>query len=96
LYGAQQIPGNDATLRSTDVSFEPHNYARVEVVKGSSALDAARKLVANWQLTGESFRSIEATHPVALSLTYNQVEQKAVELTIERAYPKELALLNGI
>ncbi|WP_295891230.1 FAD-dependent oxidoreductase [uncultured Vibrio sp.] len=95
LYGAQQIPGEDATLRSTDVSFESRNYARVEVVKGSSALEAARKIVANWKLTTHSNQSIETLHPVSLSLTYHQVEAKAVELAVTREYPEELALRTG-
>ncbi|WGV98214.1 FAD-dependent oxidoreductase [Vibrio sp. YMD68] len=95
LYGAQQIPGSDATLRSTDVTFEEQNYARVEVVKGSSALDAAKKLVAHWSLCLAKESSIENTHPTALALSYQDVETKALELAIERSYPKELALLAG-
>ncbi|MEZ9231653.1 FAD-dependent oxidoreductase [Vibrio amylolyticus] len=95
LYGAQQIPGEDATLRSTDVSFENHNYARVEVVKGSSALEAARKIVSHWSLVDGPNQSIESIHPVSLSLSYAQVEEKATELAVSRAYPKELALKTG-
>ena len=41
LYGAQQIPGLDATLRAADVSFEGERYARCEVVKASSVLSVA-------------------------------------------------------
>jgi hypothetical protein len=96
LYGAQQIPGSDASLRSTDVSFESKNYARVEVVKGSSALGAARKIVANWNLVNENKRSVEMLHPIALSLSYEQVEVKAVEMARSREYPEELALRIGL
>ncbi|MCK6263895.1 FAD-dependent oxidoreductase [Vibrio sp. ZSDE26] len=95
LFGAQQIPGNDATLRSTDVSFESQNYARIEVVKGSSALEAAKKLVSHWQLSLPNNDSIEEQHPVSLSLDYQQVEEKARQLADERAYPQELALRTG-
>ncbi len=41
LYGAQQIPGNDATLRAADVSFEVKDYVRCEIVKASSVLSMA-------------------------------------------------------
>ena len=41
LYGAQQIPGGDATLRAANVSFEGKNYARCEIVKASSVLSVA-------------------------------------------------------
>ncbi len=41
LYGAQQIPGVDASLRAADVSFEEKNYARCEIVKASSVLSMA-------------------------------------------------------
>jgi len=38
LYGAQQIPGNEVSLRTADVSFEENRYARCEIVKASSVL----------------------------------------------------------
>jgi len=41
LYGAQQIPGDDASLRAADVSFEADTYARCEIVKASSVLSMA-------------------------------------------------------
>jgi len=41
LYGAQQIPGNDDSLRAASVSFEGEDYARCEIVKASSVLSMA-------------------------------------------------------
>jgi len=41
LFGAQQIPGHDASLRAADVSFEEERYARCEIVKASSVLTMA-------------------------------------------------------
>ncbi len=41
LYGAQQIPGEDATLRAAAVSFDSERYARCEIVKASSVLTMA-------------------------------------------------------
>ena len=46
LYGGQQIPGKDDTLRVADVSLYPHlHYARAENVKASSTLIAADEIV---------------------------------------------------
>ncbi|MEI8632584.1 FAD-dependent oxidoreductase [Vibrio sp. PP-XX7] len=56
LYGAQQIPGHDKTLWAADVTFGHHNYARIEIVSGPSALEAARKIVMYWGLTGQELR----------------------------------------
>ncbi|WP_426369088.1 NAD(P)-binding protein [Pseudocolwellia sp. HL-MZ7] len=47
MFGAQQIPGADATLRVANVSFEYDNYARCEIVKASSALPAADTIINN-------------------------------------------------
>ncbi|ENM5766661.1 FAD-dependent oxidoreductase [Vibrio mimicus] len=97
LFGAQQIPGDDVTLRAADVSFEANHYARLEVVKGSSALRAARQLVEVWQLrpTHTAF-SIENEHPLSMALTAEQVEQHAITLTQERGYPTALAKVYGL
>lgn len=93
LFGAQQIPGNDATLRVADVSFEADNYARIEIVKGSSALEAASKIVRHWQLVEADryCQSIESLHPVASTLKSEAVEQRGIELAEERMYPAALA-----
>lgn len=97
LFGAQQIPGEDITLRAADVSFEANHYARLEVVKGSSALRAARQLVSVWQLKPDSAeQSIEAQHPYSMRLTAQQVEQYAIGLSQERGYPLELAQVYGV
>lgn len=46
LYGGQQIPGEDDTLRVADVSLYPNiRYARAENVKASSTLIAADQIV---------------------------------------------------
>ncbi|KII75979.1 FAD-dependent oxidoreductase [Vibrio renipiscarius] len=105
LYGAQQIPGSDDTLRAADVSFSEKNYARIEVVKGSSALEAAKKIVSQWQLVQSvaeeagtaagANRSIEAIHPISCALSEQQVVEKAQQLAVERGYPIELAQVYG-
>ncbi|WP_367989942.1 FAD-dependent oxidoreductase [Vibrio sp. NTOU-M3] len=95
LFGAQQIPGEDETLRSADVSFEEEHYARLEVVKGSSALEAASKIASTWGFEPKIGRTIEETHPVTMALTYQAIENKAVELAKTRQYPEALALNYG-
>ncbi|TFH92447.1 FAD-dependent oxidoreductase [Vibrio ouci] len=96
LFGAQQIPGKDDTLRAADVTFEGEHYARVEVVKGSSALEAAIKLVDTWGLYEYGSKSIEQLHPVSMALTNQDVERKAVQLAMERGYPEGLARYYGV
>ena len=44
LYGAQQVPGEEISLRAADVSFEEHRYARCEIVKVSSVIDAVEEI----------------------------------------------------
>ena len=55
LYGAQQIPGKDSTLRAADVTFKGNNYARANIVKASSAVKAAEKI--NWRLEDLAYAS---------------------------------------
>jgi hypothetical protein len=98
LFGAQQIPGDDERLRTADVSFEAKNYARMEVVKGSSALEAAMKVVECWSLVfaGDLVsKSIEDLHPLSVNLEPEIIEQKAIELAKQRDYPIELAQVSG-
>ncbi|CZF80408.1 FAD dependent oxidoreductase [Grimontia celer] len=95
LCGAQQIPGDDPSLRAADASFEGERYARVELVKASSALQAADRIL----------EQLEALHGVTLpsdwnapalslteSLTESQVVEKAKTLTTLRGYPEALAI----
>ncbi|WP_281544013.1 FAD-dependent oxidoreductase [Grimontia sp. SpTr1] len=95
LCGAQQIPGDDPSLRAADASFEGGRYARVELVKASSALQAADRIL----------EQLEALHGVTLpagwniptlslteSLTEAQVVEKAKTLTVLRGYPEALAI----
>lgn len=52
LFGAQQIPGEDPTLRAADVSFVGDRYARCEVVKASSVLSMTDAIVARLAALG--------------------------------------------
>ncbi|MGR5065435.1 NAD(P)-binding protein [Photobacterium sp. DNB22_13_2] len=96
LFGAQQIPGDDITLRAADVSFAGKRYARTEIVKASSALSAANSIIE--QLLFENLFqaqinevAIEQSFPVTRSLSAADVEQYAMQLAQERDYPEALA-----
>jgi len=88
LFGAQQIPGSDASLRASDVSFYGERYARLEIVKGSSAIEAARKVIKHIQTT---FAIEVNCDGVTLSHGSEQVESLACQLAVQRGYPRELA-----
>ncbi|MDP5252987.1 FAD-dependent oxidoreductase [Vibrio sp. HB161653] len=94
LFGAQQIPGRDPSLRASDVSFFEDNYARIEIVKASSTLYAAQKIAAHW-FGIERDRDIERTHSVTTSHSLEQTEQTAMSLATLRQYPVELAQVSG-
>ncbi|MEZ9874494.1 FAD-dependent oxidoreductase [Vibrio breoganii] len=102
LFGAQQIPGDDPRLRVADVSFTENNYARIELVKASSAFQAARKI--KDQLQGlHSFEqtpmasdiSVEHAHPNLSALSPESIEVRAKQLARDRGYPEALAIQTG-
>lgn len=92
LFGAQQIPGSDPTLRVAEVAFPIKNYARCEIVKVSSVNDMARAIV-------EDIGSLEATHKAkeifdiaALqNLTPQAVDSRAEYIATVLGYPKEMS-----
>lgn len=100
LFGAQQIPGGDPNLRAVDVSFTDKRYVRIEIVKASSAYQAAQKisqhLLSAIGRAEPATGSIELRHPHLAQLSRGEVETKAIELAISRQYPEELAKESGI
>ncbi|PNQ64236.1 NAD(P)-binding protein [Vibrio sagamiensis] len=95
LFGAQQIPGKDPILRAADVTFEENNYARIEVVKASSTLLAAQKIVQHWFNLSKS-TEIEQQHPITVHWSPKEIEQYATQLCYDRGYPPELANFYGV
>lgn len=95
LFGAQQIPGTDPVLRAADVTFEDNHYARIEVVKASSTLLAAQKMLQFW-FDIDPNQNVETQHPVAVKWSEQEVEQYAIKLTQERGYPQALAVRYGM
>jgi hypothetical protein len=97
LYGAQQIPGRDPSLRAVDVSFTEKHYARIEIVKASSAYQAADKIARHLGLGSDKDKaaSIESLHGAVTCLDAGRVEATAIELAIRRNYPPSLAKKTG-
>ncbi len=93
LFGAQQIPGEDITLRAAEVSFEGDRYARCEIVKVSSIfsmLDAiTRKLIKLKALNKEQ----QGKRDFGTLLDEKAIDSLACEIAQRRGYPKEMAKL---
>ncbi len=92
LFGAQQVPGDDITLRATTVSFSGENYARAEIVKATSALSAADAILhaINPPLT-EKRTPRENQLPLTQKLSPEKIYALAEHLAKSRGYPTALA-----
>jgi len=94
LFGAQQIPGSDASLRAADVSFEGDRYARCEIVKASSVLGMAdaitMKLIGLGYLDDSAYgsRNFQTTR----NYTEENITKYAQDLCEQRDYPSSLAI----
>lgn len=93
LYGAQQIPGDDETLRAAEVSFVDERYARCEIVKASSVLSMAdaitKKLIDLGYVKSSDYQSRQRQH--ITQIKPEEIQTLAQELTQQRAYPLALA-----
>ena len=93
LFGAQQIPGGDPTLRAADVSFAGERYARCEIVKASSVLSAAHSIVLHMQESGLLNQHLATLDPLP-SPSLQAIAGLAERLAIERNYPVALSKVN--
>lgn len=102
LYGGQQIPGVDDTLRVADVSLYSHlHYARAENVKASSTLLAADEIVEQLTNLGMLANDLPANreryaHEWAY-LAHNDsvtIDSAARVLAKERGFPTRMADVN--
>ena len=93
LFGAQQIPGDDPTLRVAEVSFPIENYARCEIVKVSSVLDMidaiAKKLIGLGYLDEKVYKS-RPDHSSSV-LKEEEIATYAAEIAEAREYPASLS-----
>ena len=95
FYGAQQIHGDDPSLRVGEVSFPSASYARSEIIKASSALTVANQIINNIQ-EAHNMPSVleEINQNVVLdSISKNEIDKLASALAIQRGYPEALSRL---
>ncbi|MBT8348974.1 MAG: FAD-dependent oxidoreductase [Sulfurovum sp.] len=96
LFGAQQIPGDDPTLRVAEVSFPKEHYARCEIVKVSSSLDMVDTIES--ELVGLGYVDDAVLHSRDIEYLNNLDEESlskhAQELALSRGYPVDLANIN--
>jgi len=93
LFGAQQIPGEDPTLRAADVSFVGDRYARCEIVKASSVLTVADAIIEQLVLLGCVDKADYGNREFAImnSISEADIDQRAELLVTQREYPLSLA-----
>lgn len=92
LFGAQQIPGKDVSLRAFDVSFEGQQYARAEIVKASSALTVADQII--HKLFDYSYAQLsDSNKPNTnfMTLSESDIDKLACSIAQDRNYPTSLA-----
>ena len=92
LFGAQQIVGDDPTLRVAEVSFPIANYARCEIVKVSSVLDMIYAIVKDFVKLGFIDKALlEKIYFDSSHLKEDDIEALARSIALEREYPSCLA-----
>ena len=95
MYGAQQIPGSDISLRVGEVSFPTLYYARSEIIKASSALTVANQIIDKMQK--EKVISSISKKPFGISflesISKDEIDNLASEFAEVRGYPKALSRL---
>jgi len=96
LFGAQQIPGDDPTLRVAEVSFPTKRYARCEIVKVSSVLGMIDAVIKQLIELGYIDRSVQGKRNFGYvgRLKEDDIREAAQLLCKEREYPVCLASRN--
>ncbi len=97
LYGAQQIPGLDASLRASDVSFVEKTYARCEIVKASSVLSMADEItdqLVELEYLDASVRGVRDFKSMSL-VTKDSIEKYSEVLCVDRGYRFSLSRINS-
>ena len=95
LYGAQQIPGNDPSLRVGEVSFPSKFYARSEIVKASSALTVANQILnkIKEEQVVVTIPLKNGQHTLLESVSKSEINNLASQFAIQRQYPAALSQL---
>lgn len=94
LFGAQQIPGEDPTLRVAEVAFPLPRYARCEIVKVSSVTDMAREILRDLERQGLAkglpLESELWQTPQLQTLDEALLSKRARRIAESRGYPAEM------
>ncbi|MEA4868950.1 MAG: FAD-dependent oxidoreductase [Rikenellaceae bacterium] len=95
LYGAQQIPGRDSTLRVGDVTFPHKFYARSQIVKASTALASANHIIENMQQMKliPAFDLSLVENSLLESIGTQLIDSLAADLATHRGYPAAMSKL---
>ncbi|MEA2099334.1 MAG: FAD-dependent oxidoreductase [Campylobacterota bacterium] len=93
LFGAQQIPGDDPTLRVAEVSFVAKNYAICEIVKVSSVFSMIDAIVEQFIELGYVDKSIYKTRDLSHleSLDEAEIKQNAKIISQQKGYPSSIS-----
>ncbi|WP_345986644.1 FAD-dependent oxidoreductase [Sulfurimonas sp. HSL-1656] len=93
LFGAQQIPGDDPTLRAADVSFVGERYARCEVVKASSVLSMSDAIAAQLAALGYVAPPVHGIRRFQErpAPSESQIQSEASSICEARSYPSCLS-----
>lgn len=93
LFGAQQIPGDDPTLRVAEVSFPRERYARCEIVKVSSVLDMIDAITKQFAELGYVEPNVIGKRDFAHAIDLDEasLRQRAETIAAAREYPRDLA-----
>ncbi len=93
LYGAQQIPGEDISLRAAEISFEGDRYARCEIVKVSSIFSMLDAIIAKLIQLGALAKDQQGKRVFGMLLDEKEIDNLACQIAQKRGYPKEMAKL---
>ena len=98
LFGAQQIPGDDPSLRVAEVSFPTPRYARCEIVKVSSVMDMIDRIMKEFINLGYIDVELQGQRDVKHLARLREFEVNALAEMIaeERQYPAVLAHRNVV
>jgi len=93
LFGAQQIPGDDPTLRVAEVSFPLERYARCEIVKVSSVLDMIDEITRDLIKLGYANNTHIGNRDFMQHLIPDEssIAIRAKEIASDRSYPADMA-----
>jgi len=91
LFGAQQIPGDDPTLRVAEVSFPRERYARCEIVKVSSVLDMCKAIEEDLIRLEIVDKKVPKKDMIFNNIEKLKLHTLAEKIALSRNYPASLA-----